>query len=134
MTKGMVFSVFLGVLVVAPVSAQAAACFGPGPQGLPYLAVEVAGATGPFVSLVGEVFTPDQFIQPYWVSWPATGSAFILADGTVKFALVGAFGAVWGTLNPPGYTTGSVRATNLGGQTSQFPLSITAVACPSLPK
>ncbi len=132
MTKGIIFGVLLGVLVVAPVSAQAAGCFNPtGPEAgfAPFvtMAIEVTGVTFPFFSLVGEVVSVNVTGNPPLLSWPLTGGGFIRADGTLEFVLVGAFGANTVTLNPPGYNTGSV-----GG--SQGPVALTAVACPPLPE
>lgn len=136
MTKRIGFGVLLGVLVVAPVSAQATACF----EGIGTIAVEVTGVTGPYFSLVGEIITVNAAQQK--ASAPLTGSAFIRADGTVAFGLVvpGASGGVGlagfvltGTLYPPGYDKGTVQAQNFGGGGSQ-PVTLTAVACPPLPQ
>jgi hypothetical protein len=125
MAKRIVFGV-LGALVLAPVSAHAAACSNPGPGGAPFVtkAIELAGGTAPFFSLVGEVVTNTSQGR---VSSPMTGSVFVRANGTAPFALLGAFGAVTGTLNPPGYDRGSVQGTQGSG-------AITAVACPPLPE
>jgi hypothetical protein len=59
MSKGIRFAVLLGTLVAVPVSAEAAACFNPGPGGASFvtMVIELAGGTAPFFSLVGEVVT-----------------------------------------------------------------------------
>jgi hypothetical protein len=126
MSKGICLAVLFGTLVAAPVSAEAAACFNPGPGGASFvtMAIELAGGTAPFFGLVGEVVTNTAQGR---VSWPVTGSVFVRANGTAPFALLGAFGAVTGTLNPPGYDRGSVQGT-------QGSVAITAVACPPLPE
>jgi hypothetical protein len=118
----------LAVLVLAPVSADAAGCFNPAAEGAPFvmIVIELAGGTAPFFSLVGEVIANT--VQGR-VSSPVAGSVFVRADGTAPFTLLGAVGVgpVIGTLSPPGYDHGFVQGI-------MAPIPITAVPCPPLPQ
>jgi hypothetical protein len=118
----------LAVLVLAPVSADAAGCFNPAAEGAPFamIVIELAGGTAPFFSLVGEVVTNTPQGR---VSSPVAGSAFVRGDGTVPFTLLGAVGVgpVIGTLSPPAYDHGVVQGV-------MAPMPIAAVPCPALPQ
>ena len=125
--RGIVFGV-LAVLGLAPESADAAGCFNPVAEGVPFvmIVIELAGGTAQFFSLVGEVVTNTAQGR---VSSPVAGSAFVRADGTLPFTLLGAVGVgpVIGTLSPPTYDHGFVQGI-------MAPIPITAVPCPSLPQ
>jgi hypothetical protein len=125
--RGIVFGV-LAVLVLAAVPADAAGCFNPAAEGAPFamIVIELAGGTAPFFSLVGEVVTNTAQGR---VSSPVAGSAFVRADGTAPFTLLGAVGVgpVIGTLSPPAYDHGVVQAVT-------GPIPIAAVPCPALPQ
>jgi hypothetical protein len=116
----------LAVLVLAPVSADAGGCFNPAGEGASFtmIVIELAGGTAPFFSLVGEVVTNTAQGR---VSSPVAGSAFVRADGTVPFTLLGAVdvGPVIGTLSPPAYDRGVVQGV-------AAPIPIAAVPCPSV--
>lgn len=118
----------LAGLALAPMSANAAGCFTPTVEGVPFtmVVIELVGGTAPFFSLVGEVVTNTA--QGH-VSSPVTGSAFVREDKTAPFTLLGAVGVgpVIGTLSPPGYDHGVVQGI-------MGPVPITAVPCPALPE
>jgi hypothetical protein len=122
-----VFGALVG-LVLAPMSANAAGCFNPSVEGAPFtmLVIELVGGTAPFFSLIGEVVSNTAQGR---VSSPVSGSAFVRADGTAPFTLLGAVGVgpVIGTLSPPAYDHGVVQ-----GVMASIP--ITAVPCPALPQ
>jgi hypothetical protein len=121
----------LGLGALVPRPAEAAGCLR-NEFGEIYV-IEATGFSGGIFSLAGE-----------WVigglagggGHPFVGTAHFRPDGKIHFAfIIGAAAgplALEGTLDPPGYTSGTATERGFVGAESSSPRTLAAVACPPL--